>query len=101
AVRQVDAGQVVQVAVRLHELARDLGPPRPDRDARPAVGEDLRERRAPGSGTEHGHAPRLGALVQTHPPILPHAHAAAVRLAASIAWMPWAHGRMRYVAGSS
>ena len=54
--REVHAGKVVAVALGLLDLAGDLGPPRPHDDVGAAVGEDLRERRAPAAGAEHGDA---------------------------------------------
>ena len=49
-------GEVVAVALGLLDLARELGPARPDDDVGAAVGEDLRERRAPAARAEHGDA---------------------------------------------
>ncbi len=93
AARQVDAGQVVGVAPRLHDLACQLGPARPDRDPRAAVGEDLRERGAPRPRAEHGDLARFAGQVGDriiHPAILAYRSAVAAPVP-----LAWPHGTPR------
>ena len=53
-------GQVLAVALGLVDLVRELGPARPHRDVRAAVGEDLAERRAPAARADDGDARARG-----------------------------------------